>query len=286
MAVRQAEIVSSRLSAIGIDTEIIRISSEGDRDTSTPLHIIGGTGVFVEEINRKVMEGYVDIAVHSAKDLPYRLPSGLQIMATMPRDSPRDALISKYDLKSLPAGSVIGTSSIRRTHELQSFRNDLKVKNIRGNLDTRIKKLEEGQYDGIIVAEAGLERLKSDLLYQVLSEDDFLPSPNQGIIAVVGKSDSLFGSEIRRISDKDTQHILDMERKVVAGLHLGCSLPAAVLCSRTSSGYRIRCRFYSTSSREYKEFTRIFSDEMELDSLVSDIRRKVPQSYGYNFGTE
>lgn len=254
-------------------------------DTTSPLYSIGGAGIFVEEVNRRVISGEVDIAVHSAKDLPSVLPQEIGILAVLERESPRDALISHFGLRELPRGAVIGTSSIRRLHELRNLRSDLRVENLRGNIDTRLRKLNEGKFDGIILAEAGIRRLGLEAPVHPLSEDDFLPSPNQGIIAVVGRTDSEYASAVRKISHEDTHSVMAMERKVITGLNLGCSLPAAILCTKTEIGYRIRCRFYSTSAREFKEFSRTFSSEGELDELISEIRRKVPPSYGYKFSS-
>lgn len=280
---KQSEMVAEMLKAAGFHTEIVRINSAGDLDRSSPLYSIGGSGVFVNEVNQKVLDGEVDLAVHSAKDLPSVLPGGIVISAVLPRESPMDALISNHSLRELPRGATIGTSSIRRIHELKLMRGDLSVKNLRGNLDTRIGKLRSGEYDGIIVAEAGLIRLGLDVQYERLDSGDFLPAPNQGIIAVVSRKGSDITSALGKLSDSETMEIMRLERKLVNLLGLGCSLPAAVFCERAGSGYRIRTRFYSSAMREYKEFTRSFSDESAVVELADEIRRKVPHSYGFSF---
>lgn len=283
LAVVQAEMVARALEVNGLATEIIKVHSTGDKDQSSPLYGIGGNGIFVEEINKRVLEGGGDIAVHSAKDLPSELPGDLEILGVLPREEPNDVLISSFDFKHLPQGSKIGTSSIRRIHELKMLRNDLKIENLRGNLDTRIKKLQEGQYDGIILAKAGLKRLSSEVEYYDLNLDDFLPAPNQGIIAIVGKKQSEYLSEIGKISHPETFQEMLVERRLIGLLKLGCSLPAAILCRKEGVHYRLRARFYSGSTREFKEFSRTFSDIGEVDELAREIQEKVPSSYGFNF---
>lgn len=283
LAVKQAEMVSFLLKGRGLESTIVPLSSSGDVDSKTPLYESKGTGIFVEEINRAVLENKVDLAVHSAKDLPSSLPDGLEVLAVLQREDPSDALIAKEPLMKLPSGSVIGTSSMRRIRELRMVRGDLKTANIRGNLDTRLRKLSEGEYDGIIVAKAGLNRLAIDVVAQGLSLDDFLPAPNQGIIAVVGKSGSEYAETARKINHEETMEIYKIERHIVSSLNLGCSMPAGILCTRTPSGFSVKCRFYSNFIREFKEFKLTFSDMGALDELVSGITEKVPASYGYNF---
>ncbi len=283
LAIVQAEMVAEALEANGLATEIIEVHSSGDRDQKSPLYSMGGTGIFVEEVNRKILQGGGDVAVHSAKDLPSELPEDLEIIGVLPREEPNDVLISSYDLAHLPRNSRIGTSSIRRIHELKMLRNDLKTENLRGNLETRIKKLREGQYDGIILAKAGLKRLASDVDFFDLNIDDFLPAPNQGIIAVVGKKQSEYYSEIAKISHNDTFQEMLMERRLIGRLKLGCSLPAAILCKKEATHYRLRARFYSASTREFKEFSRTFNEISEVDELAREIQEKVPHSYGFNF---
>lgn len=283
LAMIQTAMVASLLEERHITSQILQVSSTGDRDHRSPLFRIGGTGIFVEEVNRKILEGKADIAVHSAKDLPSELPEDLEIMAVLPREKPVDVLISKHALSELPKGAVIGTSSIRRIHELNFVRGDLKIENLRGNLDTRIEKLNSGMYDGIIVAKAGLNRLNLDVPHFELDINDFLPAPNQGIIAIVGPKLSLIKKEIAGISDSQTFEELKAERRLISALHLGCSLPAAILCESTPTGYRIRSRFYSKHAKEFKEFSRIFNDLEEVDDMALEIMEKVPSSFGYDF---
>lgn len=283
LALKQAEMVSSLLMTKGFDTTVIPLSSSGDSDYRTPLYESEGQGIFVEEINRAVLEGNADIAVHSAKDLPSALPEGLEVQAVLPREDPSDVLISRKPLLEIPPGSVIGTSSMRRIRELIMVRSDLKTANIRGNLDTRISKQNQGEYYGIIVAKAGLKRLSLNVDMHELNTDDFLPAPNQGIIAVVGKSDSDFAKHIAGINHEETMAVYRVERHIVRSLNLGCSMPVGILCTRTRGRYDVKCRFYSSLMREFKEFRKSFTEMEALEELISSIKEKVPASYGYNF---
>ncbi len=283
LAIRQAEMVSSLLNLNGFETEIVAIKSTGDQDSTTPLYESKGTGVFVEEINRAVIENRVDLAVHSAKDLPSCLPEGLKVLAVLPREDPSDVLVSKEPLMKMPPGSVIGTSSMRRIRELNMVRGDLKTANIRGNLDTRLNKQLTGEYDGIIVAKAGLKRLELKVDVHDLNTDDFLPAPNQGIIAVVGKPDSSFILATAKINHSETMEIYNVERHIVSSLNLGCSMPVGMLCTKTDIGFNVKCRFYSNFIREFKEFRLSFSNLEAVEELINNIKNKVPASYGYSF---
>ena len=165
-------------------------------------------------------------------------------------------------------------------------RGDLKTANIRGNLDTRLNKQSKGEYDGIIVAKAGLKRLELKAEIHELNSDDFLPAPNQGIIAVVGRSDTSLSEATAKINHSETMEIYEIERHIVRSLNLGCSMPVGILCTKTAIGYNVKCRFYSNFIREFKEFRLSFSNMEALDDLVVNIMKKVPASYGYNFRKE
>ena len=165
LALAQANLVKDLLAKNGIPTEIKIIKTSGDAFTDRPLHEVQGFGVFVREIDDCMLSGEIDIAVHSMKDVPTERPHELTIAAVMKRDSPYDFLLTrnKTKLKDLPEGSIIGTTSLRRRAQLARSRPGLVIKELRGNIDTRLRKLKEGQYEGIFLAEAGLERMKWDL---------------------------------------------------------------------------------------------------------------------------
>jgi hydroxymethylbilane synthase len=193
LALRQTEIVSQALTAAnpGLTLEPRTIQTEGDI-SSASLNTLGGRGVFVIEIEQSLLRGDIDIAVHSLKDLPSIETDGLTIAATLTREDPRDALVAKGDsrLNDLPSGAVVGTGSPRRACQILALRPDLRIKDIRGNVDTRLRKVQDGEYDAVVLAAAGLARLGwLDRVSQLLEPEQMLPSVGQGILAVQVRSD-------------------------------------------------------------------------------------------------
>ena len=227
LALAQAEIVASRLGSAGIETEIRIIKTVGDVVTNHPLHKLPGIGVFVREIDDHSLAGEIDIAVHSMKDLPTVRPEKLVTAAILKRDPPCDVLITRDGMRlaDLPAGAVIGTSSMRRIAQMKRFRSDLEIADLRGNINTRMKKLREGVYDGIILAEAGLVRLGWDIEFERLDPDRFIPSANQGTIAVVTLRDSDAEDAVRMLDHHQTRIETEIERIVIGVLGGGCSIP-------------------------------------------------------------
>lgn len=193
LALRQTEIASAALTATspGLALESRIIHTEGDRAAES-LSALGGRGVFVIEIEQALLRGDIDIAVHSLKDLPSAETPGLTIAAALTRDDPRDALVTKSGgaLADLPPGAVVGTGSPRRACQIAALRPDLVIKDIRGNVDTRLRKVQEGEYDAALLAAAGLDRLGwLDRAAQVFEPEEMLPSVGQGILAVQVRSD-------------------------------------------------------------------------------------------------
>lgn len=185
LALIQANIVKTLLEQQGASAELIIVSTRGDRDQTSPLQKIGGNGLFVREIEAYLLEEKADVAVHSGKDLPYVLAEGLVIGGTPSAAAPNDCLLTRRGTGITP-GAVIGSSSPRRTMECRKHHPEANYQSIRGNVDTRLNKLRQGQYDGILLAKAGLDRLGadlSDLDVRVFSTDEFIPAPCQGIIA-------------------------------------------------------------------------------------------------------
>ena len=282
LAVRQAEMVAERLTAAGIDVSIHRFNSSGDMERTTPLYRTPGTGIFVEEINRRVISGEVDVAVHSAKDLPASLPDGLQAISVLPRENFNDVLIAGRPLEELPAGSRIGTSSLRRIKELSMVRPDLVAENIRGNIDTRVQKYRDGNYDGIILAEAGITRLGIPIEYHRLGTESFMPAPNQGIIAVVGMRGNSAFSTVERLTNQETQFAMEMEREAMRRLNLGCSMPAGMICTRSGTVWTLTIRLYSLNTREYRDFASTVRSRHDVEEFTSDIRSRIPPEFGYS----
>jgi hydroxymethylbilane synthase len=222
-----AEMLESRHSQLGV--ELVEIRTEGDRDQSTPL--AEGVGWFTTAIQEALQRNEVDLAVHSYKDLPTQRPEGLVIAAVPVREDPRDALVSRggKPLRELPAGAVLGTSSPRREAQVRAMRPDLEIRLIRGNVDTRLAKVEGGDYDATILALAGLKRLALDhRVTQVFAFDEMLPAPAQGAIAVECRAaDETARAVLAAIDDPALRREVAAERSFLATLEAGCSFPAA-----------------------------------------------------------
>jgi len=224
--------------ALEIDIEPIRTT--GDALTHVPLTQIGGDGVFVIEIERALLEGRIDLAVHSLKDLPVELPPGLQIAAIPERENPFDALLGAK-LQDLCAGARVGTSSGRRVAQLRRLRSDLDIQPIRGNVDTRLRKLNGGQFDAILLAVAGLKRLGfEDQIAQVFSPREICPAPGQGALAIETRTSGDAYEICNRLNHAATSEAVRCERAVLAGLGGGCQLPLGAFAEAAGDGLRIQ----------------------------------------------
>ena len=267
LALRQTEIVQERLARLGVATELLRVKTSGDVFLDKPLHQLTGVGVFVAEIDERMLSGEIDLAVHSMKDLPTKRPEELTISAVLKRDSPYDILLSRQGggqgLEDLQEGAVIGTSSMRRTAQLRRERPDLIVKSLRGNLQTRLKKLYQGDYDAIVLAEAGLERMGLDLAYRRLDGEKFVPSANQGTIIVVSKKGSQAESYSRMLDDEPARMQTMIERRILETVGGGCVVPMAVHARTDGDGSRARV-LAEVLSLDGKRFVRL-DETLSLD---------------------
>ncbi|MDQ4120965.1 MAG: hydroxymethylbilane synthase [Acidobacteriota bacterium] len=236
LALWQAEFVRAQLKEkhpqISVELEIIK--TFGDRQQNVSLTEIGGQGVFVKELETALLGKRIDLAVHSLKDLPTVLPDNLHIAAVLKREDARDALIVRKDLKAnsiseLPENAVIGTSSLRRASQIKSLRPDLTIKDLRGNVDTRIEKLDVGDYDAIILAAAGLKRLGfENRIVAFLSFDEMLPQVGQGALAIeTRQDDSETNDLVSVLNDAETCACVEAERAFLRGLGGGCQFPIA-----------------------------------------------------------
>lgn len=284
LALIQADHVRSSLAAAGIETEIVTRTTHGDRERSGPIYRMSRVGIFVDELNSMILSGECDVAVHSAKDMPSSIDDDLEVSAVLPRASFRDVLVSDRNLSELRKGAVIGTSSMRRIAELRAVRNDLEVRDIRGNIDTRIEKFMSGEYDGIILAEAALERMGTDVGYFPLDVEDFLPAANQGIISVVSRKGSEISHAMKNVNDEETMNCFRLERELVTGLRLGCSMPAGILCTSYENLYHIYARFYSINSEEFRSFETDVKHLEDARKMVKEIVGSLPERFGYGFG--
>ncbi len=228
----------------GLAVEIRILHTTGDRITDVPLARIGDKGLFTKEIDRAVLSGDVDAAVHSLKDVPTRLPDGIDLGATLDRDDPRDVYLPgpgrATTLDALPAGATIGTSSLRRRAQLLHHRPDLAVEDLRGNLDTRIARLREGRYDAVILARAGVRRLGlEDAVGQVLDAPGWLPAVGQGALGVaIREDDASTRSLLAPLHHAATAAATAAERAFLRGLEGGCQIPIGALA--TLDGGRLR----------------------------------------------
>ena len=229
LALWQAEHVRDRLSREGHEVEVRKITTTGDRILDRRLETIGGKGAFLKEIEEALLAGEVDLAVHSLKDVPTTLPDGLGLCAFLERADPRDAVVSAsgQGLGRLPAGARIGTTSLRRAAQVKARRPDLHIEDLRGNVDTRIRRLREGHFDAILLAMAGLLRLgRSDEVTESLDPWAFLPAPGQGVMALecrVGDRDVTAAALV--LHHGQTERAVTAERTFLASLGGGCNVP-------------------------------------------------------------
>ena len=237
LALRQSEQAKARLTelnpALAIRIEIIKTTGDVKTD---PLAVIGGKGVFTKELEDALLDGRIDIAVHSLKDLPTNLPDELTISAICAREDPRDALVlrshfefTNVSLGSLPKKAVVGTSSQRRLAQLKVLRPDIIVKDVRGNVDTRLRKLDEGQYDALILASAGLRRLGLQArISAAISTDEMLPAVGQGAVAIETRANNEFAiSIVSKLDHEETRIACLAERALLRTLGGGCQFPIA-----------------------------------------------------------
>jgi hydroxymethylbilane synthase len=216
LALAQARWVAQRL---GADAEIVPITTSGDRGAE-----IGDKSRWVSELEAALLHGRIDIAVHSAKDVPTQLPEGLELVAIAERADPRDAICGAGSLAELPAGATVGTSSLRRAAQIRAVRDDLDVISARGNVDTRLRKLSEGQFDAIVLALAGLERIgRADAAGGVLSE--LVPAAGQGALVIEACPGALPADLLAAVSDSEATACVTAERELVGALEASCNTP-------------------------------------------------------------
>jgi len=241
LALWQARWVAARLLELGVETDLTIIKTTGDKIQDVPLAKVGGKGLFTKEIEEALLAGTIDLAVHSLKDLPTVLPDGLTLAAIPERESPFDALIG-HTLATLPQGAKVGTSSLRRSAQLKAARPDLEIESVRGNLDTRLRKLDEGQYDAILLAAAGLRRLGwGERIAELMDPEMMCPAVGQGALAIETRDDG--GAAFlacARLDHGPTRAEVTAERAVLAALGGGCQVPIGAYAQ--ADGQRLRLR--------------------------------------------
>ena len=240
LALWQANHISALLTAAGNSVEIEIIKTTGDRLQEVTFAQVGSKGMFTKEIEEALAEGRVDLAVHSLKDLPTELPEPFELAATPIRVDPRDVLVSEKYLRlaDLPAGARVGTSSQRRRAQLKALRPDIEAQEFRGNVDTRLRKLAEGQVDAILLAAAGLDRLgRTDWIRERLDPEDFCPAAGQGSLGIeIRKGDKATRDAIAFLDHVDTRFAVTAERAALAALGGGCQVPIGIHCRTAVAG--------------------------------------------------
>lgn len=246
LAVWQAEHVARKLTELhpGIHIELKRMVTRGDKILDSPLSKIGGKGLFVKELEQGMLDGKADIAVHSMKDVPMDFPEGLHLAAIMEREDPRDAFVSNNypDLAALPEGAQVGTSSLRRSTQLRERYPHLKILDLRGNVNTRLKKLDDGNYDAIILAAAGLKRLGFEKrITTLLSPEQSLPAIGQGAIGIeCRQGDATIETLIGPLNHSETALRVTAERAMNHRLNGGCQVPIAGFAELLEGRLRLR----------------------------------------------
>ncbi|NCF16906.1 MAG: hydroxymethylbilane synthase [Haliea sp.] len=248
LALWQAEFVQAALERAhpGLEVKLLGMTSRGDQLLDVPLAKVGGKGLFVKELETALLDGRADIAVHSMKDVPMEFPQGLGLGVICEREDPSDALVSNHfpTLEQLPAGSVVGTSSLRRECQLRARRPDLEVKFLRGNVNTRLRKLDEGEYDAIILASAGLIRLGFEgRIAQQIPVADSLPAGGQGAVGIeLRNNDASTLDLLQAVHHEPTAERVAAERAMNRRLQGGCQVPIACFAEHREQGERLWLR--------------------------------------------
>lgn len=278
----------------GAEYEIVQIKTKGDTD-ARPLFTINQKGIFEKEIDKAVAERKVDFAVHSLKDVPADLPDELILACIPKREAPNDVFISKngQTLNSIKKGAIVGTSSLRRAVQISRIRPDVIVKPIRGNIETRIKKIDDGNFDAIVLAQAGIGRLGLDVKFEKLSTDMFPPSPGQGALAIVTRKDNHELIELlQKIEDPPSRTAAEAERSLSLFVDSGCRFPVGALAEQKGNNLILTVTVYSvdgtksmmikkdSKATHAKELGRQVASELSskgIQELAKDWREKVEE---------
>ncbi len=250
LAVRQAELVMEAVRKASPETELtlVTMKTTGDRILNQSLDKIGGKGLFVKELDLALMEGRSDLSVHSLKDMPMEIPEELPILAYSPREDNRDVLVLREGLSELPAHPVIGTGSARRKIQAARIYPDAEYKGIRGNIHTRLRKLDSGEYDALILAAAGMIRMGlQDRISRYFSVEEIIPPAGQGIMAVQGRKDDSYPFLIK-INSPKSQAMAEAERSFVKTLDGGCSSPIAACALIEGDRLKLRGLYFEEKS--------------------------------------
>ena len=254
LSIAQTDWVISELQKTdsSLSFDIKPITTKGDTDTR-PLFAMEQKGIFEKEIDRAVFEKEVDFAVHSLKDVPSQLDHNLIISCIPKREAVNDVLITRdgFDIEEIPSGSVIGSSSLRRAVQVTRKRPDVIVKPVRGNIETRIKKVEEGKFDGIVLAQAGITRLGTDIKISKLPTNDFVPSPGQGALAIVSRKDNSSTLQmLKKIEDYRSRMEIEAERALSNSVDSGCRFPVGAVATSDANSLTLKVAVYSMDGKK------------------------------------
>ena len=275
LALAQAtEVAQSLMAATGgmmEPPELRIINTSGDAIQDRPLADAGGKGLFTKEIDEALLGGHIDLAVHSMKDLPTMLPDGIVIAAVLPREDPRDVLIGAASIAGLPRGARVGTSSLRRASQVLHQRPDVQIVNLRGNVQTRLRKIDEGQADATLLALAGLHRLGlDDAGGTVLSAAEMLPAVAQGAIAVACRAaDPSMLATLGILMHKATERAVAAERALLAALEGSCRTPIAALAEWNDGRVSLRGAIFSPDGKTDRKSTRLNSSHTDISRMPS-----------------
>lgn len=279
LALTQTEFVKGKLKQAypALEIKIKTIKTTGDKILDAPLDKIGDKGLFTKEIEEALLKDEVDLAVHSMKDLPCQVPRGLKITAIMKREDPRDILVCRkeFSLRTLPKNSRVGTSSLRRRAQVLNIRDDLEILNLRGNLDTRIKKLDNGLYDAIILAYAGVKRLGLKINMSVIPIDNILPQAGQGALGIEVRRDDLDTEKrVKLLDDSDTHIAVTAERASLSELGGGCQVPIGVYARLENNMVIIKAGVFSLDGKTAIK-DEIIGDRKDADVIGKRLAQKL-----------
>ncbi|MCF6807602.1 hydroxymethylbilane synthase [Thiotrichales bacterium 19S9-12] len=277
LALWQAEYVKSMLTEKdpNLNVELILLTTEGDKRLETPLSDIGGKGLFMKELEVAIKNNLADIAVHSLKDVPYELPDGFSLGAFCQRQSPFDAFVSNEysSIESLKKGAIVGTASLRRQAQLLNIRPDLNIKSVRGNINTRLKKLDDGEYDALILASAGLLRLGLDnRITQIIPDHQMLPAAGQGVVTVEYLTENkAIAQRLAKVNHRQTEAIVLAERSANQYLKGSCHTPIGLFATEEDQEHLLlRAIILSADGKEVIKAESLGHDPVQLGKHVAE----------------
>lgn len=247
LALWQANYIAKRLqSECGLESEIKIIKTKGDKILDVPLAKIGGKGLFTKELEEMLLSNEIDLAVHSLKDVPVEFPAGLKLIAITQREDVRDCFLSHHyeSLEALPQGAKVGTTSLRRTMQIKLKRADLDTQSLRGNVQTRLERLKNGDFDAIILAQAGVNRLGIEGIkyMKALSVEEMIPAMGQGALGLECREDSEFAPFFAKLNDESTKLFCESEREFIRTLEGGCQVPIGIHASMSDGKLKLQAR--------------------------------------------